>query len=230
MDARVIFPVGHNKHRDEIARAISLDKEALQSTKKRAKGGKVQETVYCKADINEATRVHEHSIAYLLQVASRQPELLKDYSMDRMVDAHLPNVKAPKEKKEEQEKPGTFDIRLRTQPSIDCQKSLIHVEFDLVPCLPELSANQLLVRLFGTDKPTAELIEENLTALQYTLCGLRARCMYKPGKKHADNRASSTILAKGDKSGREIQIQDVQPHNVPEFELGNEKIKTKVVD
>lgn len=226
VDARIAFPVIDNAHRQRIAQRIEQGPKILGVTEFRIQGDKVQQIMYCQALINHKAGVREQSIVRILQTVARLPEHLKDFNMWMAVDARLPGFK-------EQNEPGhtpMFDIRLHAQPSVDFCEMVVNIDFDLVPCLPAMSATELLVKLLNTEEPTAELVKKNLTALQYTLCGLRARCAYKPEHKHTEDRANLRFLDKSDRTGREIQIQDVQPHDIPEFELGDNKKKIKVED
>jgi hypothetical protein len=227
VDARVAFRVNNAKHKQRIERNLKLSKvpRALQPTRKIEKGGKMSHTVYYQAVVNDTDEAYQQSILRILQSASRQPDLLRD-AVIGAVDARLPSsIEQPSTSK-----PMKFRLRLRTQASVDFKEKLINLDFDLVPCIKEMPACELLLGLLGTDQLNASLVETNLTSLRYTLCGLHARCTYKPCPKSTEDRANIQLLETNDKSGREIQIQDVQLQSVPVFKTETNKMGVKVED
>lgn len=226
IEARIAFPVKSQNHKERIINAIDKNESALMSIGAPTKGGESKGTIYCKATVNDEARVGDQCILHILQGVSRKPDLLRRFQADKVVDSRLPDVPEQGNASES----SVFELRLRTQPSFDPNDKFVHLDFDLVPCLPEISASDLLVKLFGTDKPNEDVIEKNLIALRYTLRGLHARCTYKPDVRITENRAKIRTLTTDDKSGRGFQIQDVQLHSVPTFELGDEKVRMSVKD
>mgnify|MGYP004502674505 CR=1 FL=1 len=109
------------------------------------------------------------------------------------VDARLHECSSDSKKKK---MGSSFALYTRIQPSIDVPAKKLHLDFNLVPCAETKPVYDVLSDLVGIEKPSLELISQNIKAIARSLRGMYVRCIYTPSGNTEKGFAKERILAK----------------------------------
>lgn len=220
--------------RDGGARLLirTLNDARLRSVKEVLKTGSANIELKHTSDTKLAMRItvqepdlvsHNENTKAVLGVLTRKLVPIQDLPESVPgVDARLPSiVKDSKDLKDTQAgKVPVFKMHARVEPSFELEGNAakLHLDFDLVPCVPSKSLLTVVNNLVDQAGRKASVISKNLPDIARTLRGIQVRCTYAPrGTKFVgdDKVLSKTdLLLYGKKlTGRRFQIKDIRMAN-----------------
>lgn len=228
--ARVIVKPRDTAHLIEIRAKIKsipamID---LERTTKTEDGALLQEIIRCTGKPNRSDKALGESVEHLIR---RSAYTLKSFE-DLSGEEERIDVLRPGQSNHEVTK-GKFKLYIRTQPSMDVHRNLLHLDLDVVPCVPVTAIEDILTSLLGrqtipdhNSPPDEQLTVKDIEVMGNALKGLHVRCSYIPGKRLGETRVKAEMLEGDDirQRGRMFQIKDIKiAAAVDGFEMGKQK-------
>lgn len=193
-----IIRIRDEKHRAAVKESLKVG-ISRKSCHTRGLGG-VARRLQTRCTVRGFLEDDTTGIRALLHIAARKPGFLRPLTgYPRAVDARFQDT-APNTS-------TAFPLYVQVHPHVDSKN--IDLDFELVSCIPTLSGPGLLSSMLCVNEPNVEDIAKCFKRFKRMLCGMNARCLYKPEGRSAAGRAKVKLLMSDDTTGRAFQIKDV---------------------